>query len=445
MTIKQIIILILAFTLVAVFCATGVFADSLTFTAGLNYPIFTQIPSTSYVFAEFTFPVSHLDAITGDDNWYPLFNNVFYKVVSKSTFSDGVGYNGTFAIIDDGTQYAGHSFQINSSNNYKCSFRTGSNDIHVASCNYTGVSWELLSAYTHISPQWVQGDLTYADGFSAAYSQSMTIEPGYALRIYSSDSFTLSSIDFSVPNSWNFPSLSGSSARYNGARFGLCIDSSIVQGGSADSGSFIPWTALNANLFGRASAYSYSFSPDYPMSSGTSYVITNPLYAGETVQNESGEFHKNSDMIVTVYYSTSGSVAFDLVPLTQSLSASNGTFYYANSFSPSLGVIHGTIVPGEGTDPGSVDFGNPPEGGGNADQPPLSENTTIFGILSTLSNTITDLFNRAGDAMHSLVQSCNSFFTAVIAFYGWLPAEWSAVLWSFFIVLTVIGVVKLFL
>lgn len=439
MTNKQIIVMILAFTLVAVFCATGVFADSFS-----SFPEVGSLISEVVPQKQFFCWLADASGYTSSNPLY-LFNDLgvyensygfsfIHNGVSSSIFSEG-SYLYFFFNSTDGTLSYASSSSYNA-NRFGLSYSSGSSTSPTFNGNYLSAS---------------DLSITFGDSFeladvTSAYVQSMTVPAGYALRIYSASSFTLQELDFSVPNSWNFPKDSLTSARYNGSRLGLYADENIVQGASADSGSFVPWVALNANLFGRASAYSYTLEPsDYTLLPSYSYVITNPFYAGEAVQNESGGFHQNTEMIATVYYAASDPVAFDLVPLRQSLSAQDGTFYYANAFDINSGVIHGTITPGEDEDPGTVDFGNPPIGGGNADQPPLSENTTIFGVLNTLTSTITDLFNRAGDAMHSLVESCNSFFTAVIAFYGWLPAEWSAVLWSFFIVLTVIGVVKLFL
>lgn len=434
MTNKSIIILLLAIVLVAVFAATGAFAD---------VPVFTDFQPLGTDFATVVQGQVFAKLSRSDLNGYSA-SNPCYLFNGLSAY-----YSGSLYFVFDGStsswiNFSGDIyFYINGNN---LAYTTGSytfgalgpssgSIIFVGSYSplkYSDMSITLGSTFTGVPS-------------SAAYSYSMTVPAGYALRIYSSDNYTLQTISLSVPNSWNFPSLSGSSSRYNGSRFGLYDDSNLVDGGSADIGSFVPWTALNSNLFGKASAYSYSFSPDYPMSDGYSYIITNPLYAGEAVQNESAGFHQNTDMIATIQYNTAGSVSFSLIPLVQSLESSNGTFYYSNTFDIDLGVFPGTSsTPSEG-ETGTVDFGNPPIGGGNADQPPLSDNTTIFGILSTLTSTVTNLFNKAAEAMQSLVQSCNSFFVALVGLFGWLPPEWSAVLWSFFIILTVLGVVKLFL
>lgn len=440
MTNKQIIVMILAFTLVAVFCATGVcFADT-----SVDPPVFIpgeSIPNFSQLISGVPFYFGFSSAPSEMDDWAPLYNDVYYKVVTVSgnTVIMHLMRNEVsrpLPAFDITTQYVGLKYSSGTA-------RAGTTSRSNPSSDPSG--WNTFPNVNDISVSY-GSSFIWQDLASAAYVQSMSIPAGYALRIYSSNSFTLQELDLSVPNSWNFPKDSLSSVRYNGSRYSLYLNENIVQGASADSGNFVPWNALNANLFGRASAYSYTWEPsDYTLYPSYSYVITNPFYAGEAVQNESAGFHQNTDMIATVYYSASDPVVFDLVPLRQSLSAQDGTFYYANAFDLSAGVIHGTITPGENEDPGTVDFGNPPIGGGNADQPPLSENTTIFGVLNTLTSTITDLFNRAGDAMRSLVQSSNSFFTAVIGFFGWLPPEWSAVMWSFFLVLTVLGVVKLFL
>lgn len=433
MTNKQIIVMILAFTLVAVFCATGVFADSLSPLPVVSDNLYNTLVSEGVQI--------------NSGSWYSVYagsltSNTSSVYVGAVPNPDVSGYYSYYAA----SLSSGQGVRYNNSASSSTATTLRSNDIN------PDVFYTLITTSpnlpTSAAPIFstLSDFLDFVENPTSGYVQDMTVPAGYALRLYSSDSFDLVQVVLSVPNSWNFPKDSLSSVRYNGSRLGLYSDNTIIQGASADSGSFVPWVALNANLFGRASVYSYTWEPtDYTVYPSYSYVITNPFYAGEAVQNESGGFHQNTDMIVTLYYTASDQIAFDLIPLRQSLSAQDGTFYYANAFDINAGVIHGTIIPGENDDPGYVDFGNPPIGGGNADQPPLSENTTIFGVLNTLTSTITDLFNRAGDAMRSLVQASNSFFTSVIGFFGWLPPEWSAVMWSFFMILTVLGVVKLFL
>lgn len=271
---------------------------------------------------------------------------------------------------------------------------------------------------------------------------SFDIPAGYMLQIVSDNDITITRRFYTISNSWNFVNLvsvDGSySYRSNGAKQGSVATASLVSGADIDNlvSSNVQWQPSNENLLGRASDYSYLNDIDFEVvSAGDSYCLVYPYYYGQSdPQTNTADLH----CVFDVNYV--GSVTFNLIGLDNISYVVDGSTFTKNIVDTDLGSTGSQTDTGDGV---TVDFGSDnATGGGNANDAALDDDQTVSGVFTRFINGITGLFHSASDAIQTLLQESNDFFSNVLAMFNWLPSEVLTILFAAFTVLIVIGVVK---
>lgn len=277
------------------------------------------------------------------------------------------------------------------------------------------------------------------DNVPVGESFDFTLTPGYALVIdgeceVSSRSFRLSGSS----NLSNFQSRNGSVQWFGSS-------GNIRDGFSPDknSNSFITWEPVNPNSSGAASIYQYNATDVISVSSGASFVITNPLNYGMIYYSTGARLViQNVAMTGTIYIEYSGDrPLIRRVALSSHEDVANGYVTFYNTFEPSVFNENVTFTAGSG---GStmIDPSDAPIGGADAGSPPVDDDQSFLGVIERLISQIKGLFSSAVQGISNLVTEGSSFMRSIAQIFTWLPEPLVALLISGFTVLLVVGVLK---
>lgn len=438
---KSVSLSLVALLLVVLFCTTGVFASSIsdypdlgvTFSQVVDRGLFLKVPYSSLIGSSITEPVELFNGIVA----YLNGNNV------KIGF-DGV-YTSNYSFTSGYLYFWCNSAGVNSIN-----YAKSDSDLAFGSqYAYTSSLIYFESSNTYLHPYDV--GITYGSSFDTALdligeSVNFSVPSGYALIVGStSGDVEIIGRSYSIQNSWSFSTLElDSPFRSNGSVQRVLALGNIRDGFSPDlnaiSSTLIPWSATNTNPFGIASSYSFYGEDDILLSSGSCFVITNPVYYGTgTLQNQIiRENAVDLNVNLQLQYSTRPSTR--LVALESLVNITDNQFFsYYSVFRPEVYDESGTpFVDGDTV---TEVFPSAPSGGGNNGQPPVNENS-ITGIVSRLVNDIKGFFESAVNGINDLVSSGSGFMQAVGQMFSWLPQPLLLLIVSGFTILLVVGVLK---
>lgn len=276
----------------------------------------------------------------------------------------------------------------------------------------------------------------------------VTIPAGYSLVI--EGACEILERNFSISNSWNFTNSDG--YRVNGSSERLLAIGNVRDDFSPDKNlsrsQLIQWQALNANIQGGASNYSFSSNDLVTVPSGACFVVSYPSlygYGSAYPANATITYTNSVDLVGNVYvqYSDERPV-FRLVAI-QSLSeySSGGQFSTFSVFK--LSVADDTLTPSGVSDSGHtimVPSGSLPSGGGNSGQPPVDEDSSLLGTIAKFVNDIKNLLSSAVEAINTLVSQGGQFMQSIGAMFNWLPSPLLSVIIGAFTILLVVGVLK---
>ena len=369
-------------------------------------------------------------------------NNWQLYAMSDAYFSGISSYNDQF-----------QSFS-NSSNSSQAYYENGSIATGVYSTMITNAQVVSVPLYFSSFDDALDAFIEFRDGgFSTDVTERFlySMPSGYLLKLSSTASFSVDRRFYSVMNStYNYLHLKNNSAgsdgvtdfRENGAFHGVVSSSSLVNGATlgsifTGSGNEVPWQPTNANILGRATDYSYLGTQSWSVPVGSSFVIWYPYYYGLTDPDIN-----EPDISLNLLISHSQPLSVEVIKIQADSTVYDNSVIVTSS-------LTGDSTTGSqaetGDDQITITTTNTPTGGGNAGDAPLSDNTSVLGVLSRLTNLITGLFHDAIDAIQSLVNTGSSFMQVVAGMFSWLPPELLGVLSSALIVIVVIGVVKLLL
>lgn len=290
-------------------------------------------------------------------------------------------------------------------------------------------------------------------GFSTDVTERFlySMPSGYLLKLSSTASFSVDRRFYSVMNStYNYLHLKNNSAgsdgvtdfRENGSFHGVVSSSFLVNGATLGTifigtGNEVPWQPTNANIFGRATDYSYLGTQSWIVPVGSSFVIWYPYYYGLSDPDIN-----EPDISLNLLISHSQPLSVEVIKIQADSTVYDNSVIVTSS-------LTGDSTTGSQTESGddqiTITTTNTPTGGGNAGDAPLTDNTSVLGVLSRLTNLITGLFHDAIDAIQSLVNTGSSFMQVVAGMFSWLPPELLGILTSALVVIIVVGVVKLLL
>lgn len=444
---KKRFIILLSALLVVLLCTTGVFAIESTVAPIVNlgsYLNFSQV-SSGQIFLKVN--PDGVAPVVGD--YYHIFNNVYIKCTAvSSTRASFVP-----AISDDGstfTDYSGLMQNDTTSTGYYMQFSFNSNGTLYVRGTYSSniASTVLLS---NVNPVISFGTSIIWDEPSASVGEvvDVTIPSGYSLVI--EGACEILERNLSISNSWNFSNSDG--YRVNGASERLLAIGNVRDDFSPDQNlsrsQLIQWQALNANIQGSASNYSFSANDLVTVPSGACFVVSYPTlfgYGSAYPANATITYTNSASLVGNVYVQYSGErPTFRLVAI-KSLSeySSDGQFSTYSVFKPSI--ADDTLSPSGVSDSGHTILepsGSLPSGGGNAGQPPVDEDAGFLVTISNFLNDIKTLLSTGSHAVVELVTYGASFMSAIASMYNWLPATLTTLIITAFSVVLVIGVIKL--
>lgn len=443
---KSVSLSLVALLLVAL-CATGVFA--IESSVAPSYPIASQLDFSQVSSGQTFLKINPDNFVFEVGQYYPLFNNIYIKCTSLSStrasfipsvFSDGAFYDGSGLMQNDLTS-SGYFMQFSfNQNGYLYVRGTYSSNVQ---------SSVLLS---DVSPSISFGNTIIWEDSPSVVGESVnfSIPSGYALIVGSSSGdVEIIGRSYSIQNSWSFSVLEFDSLyRCNGSVQRILALGNIRDGFSPDlngsSAILVPWTATNSNAFGTASSYSFNDEDDITLSSGSCFVITNPVYYGTgTLQNHIvRENAVELNVNLQLQYSTRPSLR--LVALESLVNISDNQFFsYYSVFRPEVYDESGT--PSVDGDTITEFFPSAPSGGGNNGQPPIDDDTSLIGIIQRFTSRVRELFNSVSSAVQTLFSSGSTFMQRLSDIFSWIPEPVSVVLVSALIIVVVVGLLKIFL
>lgn len=437
---KKFVSLSLVALLLVALCATGVFAVALSDYPDIGVDFSSIIQSTTF----FRLPTSYLNG-TSSSAPALIFNGIeAYLENNYYIFLiDGVSTKPQYL-----TSYQYIFFTTNTSGYFVLNPRNDSTYYAFGSSLTSGNALQYTNnSYVYASDVGILfSDETSVVDPVIGESVNFSIPSGYALVVGSSSGdVEIIGRSYSIHNSWSFSILElDSPYRCNGSVQRVLALGNIRDGFSPDlnasSSILVPWTATNSNGLGSASSYSFYGEDDILLSSGSCFVITNPVYYGTgTLQNQIiRENAVDLNVNLQLQYSTRPSTR--LVALESLVNISDNQFFsYYSVFRPEVYDESGTpFVDGDTT---TEVFPSAPSGGGNNGQPPVNENS-ITGIVSRLVNDIKGFFESAVNGINELVSSGSGFMQAVGQMFSWLPQPLLLLIISGFTILFVVGVLK---
>lgn len=442
---KKFVSLSLVALLLVALCATGAFASSIsdypdlgvTFSQVVDRGIFLKVPYSSLLGSSITNPVELFNGIVA------YLNGNYVKIGF-----DGV-YTSNYSFTSGYLYFWCNSAGVNSINYVKSDsdLPFGSQYAYTANIIY------FESSNTYLRPYDV--GITYGSSFDTAVdiigeSVNFSVPSGYALVVGStSGDVEIIGRSYSIQNSWSFSTLElDSPFRCNGSVQRVLALGNIRDGFSPDlngsSAILVPWSAINSNALGTASSYSFYGEDDILLSSGSCFVITNPVYYGTgTLQNQIiRENAVDLNVNLQLQYSTRPSIR--LVALESLVNITDNLFFsYYSVFRPEVYDEIGT--PSVDGDTTIEVFPSAPSGGGNSGQPPLDDDSTIIGVIQRFTSRVRELFISVSSAIQTLFSSGSTFMQRLADIFSWIPEPVSVVLVSALIVVVVVGLFKIFL
>lgn len=437
--------IIVSAILVALLCVTGVFAEN-------TYPSYT-LANCTVAFFDSGFiltPTGSSPSIT--------FSNVnsgsMSCDISFSSSTSGIGgmirvyprestYSVTYSELSSNLTQTSNNLSLSAVNsgstehfelefdNYNSS---GTGMLYFQGINDAPTSFTFSSLV-------LNGDLIISGSTGEVFN--FTLSPGYALVI--NGPCEISDRTYSISGSWNFDRLTNS--RINGSFERVVQTNNIIDGFSPDRyltiEQLLPWWADNSNALGVASNYSYHNTDVVTLSdAGINYVLGYPLY-----YQGSGDYsvsHENAVSLTgSIYFQYSGTrPTISKIAIESLAEIVDGHYHYYNVFRPDVYDESGEVV-SDGQGGTVVEFPDAPSGGGNSGQPPVNEETNLFGVLSKFVNDIKNLISQGSHAISELVNYGSSFMHSIAQMYDWLPATLTTLIVTAFSIVLVIGVIKL--
>lgn len=427
---KKVFSIIVTVFLVVAFATTGVFADSLTplpVVSDNQYNSLVQqgvqVNSGSWYSVYFGSLSSNTDSIYAGAVPSTSITGYYTYYVASLSSGQGVRYNNSASSTTAQT-LTGHDLDLD----VYYALVTNSPNLPTSNCPIYPTLEDFCSAVANP---------TTGEVFN------FTLSPGYALVI--NGPCEISERTYSISGSWNFDRLTNS--RINGSFERVVQTNNIIDGFSPDRyltiEQLLPWWADNSNVFGVASNYSYHNTDVVTLSDGgINYVLGYPVY-----YQGSGDYsvsHENAVSLTgSIYIQYSGTrPTISKVAIESLAEIVEGHYHYYNVFRPEVYDETGEVV-SDGQGGTVVDFPDAPAGGGNSGQPPVNEETNLFGVLSKFVNDIKNLISQGSHAISELVNYGSSFMHSIAQMYDWLPATLTTLIVTAFSIVLVIGVIKL--
>lgn len=426
------------------------FADSYTLTTGFNdcgmsETVIVPYPTTGISGAYLT----TTDSVAGKS----IRIQVYFDTVQNSgtifLTNSGDNLNITFSEFENcALYYGGPRVNLTTNTDY-CAFTITYNDNYVprdtqiGNDYFTGICFDLTPYISNPKPS-----SSYRFEFSGDFFGPITMPldfglyPGQALVI--EGACEISERSYYINNSWDFSS--NGSMRVNGSSERLLAFGNIRDGFSPDQNlskdQLIQWEAVNANVLGTASNYEYYAGDLVSLSSGSAFVVTYPLYYGVGKTPNDITFENAVSLIGHMDLSYYSAPNYYVVPMECLASwSSQGDLSYYSVFRPNSSESTGEITEDENgvhISPGDI-----PSGGANAGQPPVSEETNIFGLLSRFVNQIVGLITNASHSISQLISAGSGFMQNLAGLFTWLPQPVYTCLVSALIIAVSVGVFKL--
>lgn len=438
---KKSVSLSLVSLLLVALCASGGFADSLSEVPVVSQsPSFQDLSSSGLLFASspdrsdyYYVGASSSNTATVFCGLVPSGNNIRFACACVSDEYQTVYWN------------SGSSVRTISVNSYQTS-RQGVYFILNSQLSVNTLTNTYIPSYASLD-SFLDSVQSYASviGESVSYS----IPSGYALIVQPvSGDVEIIERSYSIFGSWSFPSLDYPDVhKTNGAIERNLSSSYLIDGFSPDRvfGQYlIPWSASNTNPSGSSSNYSFIDGTDIILSQfGDTFVITNPIYYGYGDVNSNITRQNSVDIDVNLSIQYSSRPTFRLIALESLQDLTNGQFHYYSVFRPEVYDEYGT--PSVNGDSTTVVFPSAPSGGGNTGQLPVDDDASLIGFIQRFTSRVRELFNSVSSAVQTLFSSGSTFMQRLADIFSWIPEPVSVVLVSAFIVVIVVGLLKIFL